>query len=411
MRSSPAAAGLFLILATFAACGRREQAQGLPAPQVSVAQPLRQTVIDWDDFVGRFGAEREVDVRARASGYIQAVHFEDGQVVQSGQLLFTLDPRPAQAQLDIARSQNALAQADFRRAQTLLSADAISKEEFDTRRSTARQAAATQRARALDVEFTRVTAPISGLASDRRVDPGNLIAGGTSAGDVLTTIVAVNPIYFYFDASEALFLKYQRVASSGRAPTVRVRLLDEADYRWEGWLDFTDNALNPGSGTIRLRAVLLNPRSFLRPGLIGHARLEGSRAYVALLVPDKAIVTDGSRRVVYVVGANNRVQSKPVALGPLSGDLRVIRSGVSASDRVVVNGVQRARPGLAVAPRQVRIAPSAPQPQAPPAMRAPASVATPVPYATSSAGPSRPAASKRQMQGSAASSDSSVRGR
>jgi multidrug efflux pump subunit AcrA (membrane-fusion protein) len=194
---------------------------------------------------------------------------------------------------------------------------------------------------------------------------------------------------------------------------VRVKLLDETDYRWEGWLDFTDNALDQGSGTIRLRAVLLNPRAFLRPGLIGHARLEGQQAYVALLVPDTAIVTDGSRKVAYVVGANNRVQAKPVALGPLSGDLRVIRAGVSASDRVIVNGVQRARPGMPVTVRQVRIRPSAPQPQAPPVMAAPASVATPVPHAASTARLSRPPASNRRPKGSAAAprSDRSMHGR
>jgi RND family efflux transporter MFP subunit len=370
------------MIATLAACGRGEQAKGAPpAPEVSVARPLSQYVVDWDDFVGRFVAFDEVEVRARASGYIQAVHFRDGEVVRAGQLLFTLDPRPAQAELDIARSQYALARADYRRAKTLLSAEAISKEEHDTRLATMRQAAATQRARALDLEFTRVTAPIAGLASDRRVDAGNLIAGGTSAGDVLTTIVASDPIYFYFNGSEALLLKYQRAAAGSRgAQEVRIRLLDETDYRWRGTLDFTDNALDDRSGTIRLRAVVPNERAFVRPGMLGHARVEGSAPYLALLIPDSAIVTDGPRKLVYVVGADNQVRGKGVALGPLAGALRVIRSGLSANDRVVVNGLLRARPGTRVTPRATTISPSAASREATPeaARSAPASAATPL---------------------------------
>jgi RND family efflux transporter MFP subunit len=223
-----------------------------------------------------------------------------------------------------------------------------------------------------------VTAPATGVVSNRRVDPGNVIAGGSSAADVLTTIVSTNPIYFYFDASEAQFLKQQR-QGGGAAAVVKIRLQDEPDYRWEGRVDFADNAIDDGSGAIRMRARIDNPTGFLKPGMFGAARVEGGAAYDALLVPATALSNDGARKVVFVVGADNKVALHPVEVGPLSGDLRVIRSGLKPTDRVIVNGLQRAQPGAVVNPKLTTITRStAPQAPAKRGSVAPASVATPV---------------------------------
>ncbi|OJU14240.1 MAG: efflux transporter periplasmic adaptor subunit, partial [Caulobacterales bacterium 68-7] len=329
-----------------------------------MANPIVQKVVDWDDFVGRFQAQQAVEVRARVGGYLQSVNFKDGQMVTKGQLLFTLDPRPAEAALASARAQLAQAEAqkaqgasEFARAQTLLNATAISREEFEAKRAAAASgdaavglAQANVRARQLDVEFTRVTAPASGRVSNRRVDAGNLVAGGSSAADVLTTIVSQDPIYFVFDGSEALLLRYQREAIAGRPAPVKVRLQDETDYRWTGVLDFTDNAIDANSGAVRLRATIKNGTGFLRPGMFGHAQVVGSKAYDAMLIPDSAIIADGIRRIAYVVNADGSTAPRPLTLGPLVGSLRVVRSGLAPNDRVIVNGGQRVQmPGQKVA--------------------------------------------------------------
>ncbi|WP_041373230.1 efflux RND transporter periplasmic adaptor subunit [Phenylobacterium zucineum] len=357
-------------------CGRKEGPPVAAAPAVSVATPLKATVRDWDDFTGRFEASHRVDVRARAGGYLQAVHFQEGQTVRKGQLLFTLDPRPAQAQLAAARAQADLARAELKRAESLLAATAISQEEYENRRSAAAVAEATLRARQLDVEFTRVTAPISGRISARRVDPGNLIAGGTSAGDVLTTIVAADPIHFIFDASEAQLLKLQRQTAGKGGVPVQVRLQDEADYRWTGTVDFLDNAVDPASGTIRLRARIRNPDGFLKEGMYGSARMAGAGAYEALLIPETAVASDGPRKVAYVVAADGQAQSRALQLGPVVDGLRVIRAGLNPTDRVVVNGVQRVRPGQKVQPKTVTISRTAQAAERPAPAAAPASTAT-----------------------------------
>ena len=361
-----------------------------PPPAVTVAQPLVMPVVDWDDYVGRFEAVQNVEVRPRASGYLRAVHFRDGDYVRQGQLLFTIDARPAQAQLDSARAQLARAQAalvnartEYARSRSLAAADAVSREEVDTRLAAVRSgqadvaaALAAIRAQQLNVGFTRVVAPISGRISDRRVDPGNAV---TADQTVLTQIVSTDPLHFVFDSSEALLLKYQRQRAGTAAGTpVRIRLQDEADYVHAGTLDFVDNAINSGAGTIRARALVPNPDGFLRPGMFGHLRLSASQAYDALLVPDSAVATDGARRVLYVVDANNKVVARTVELGPLTGTLRVIRSGIARTDRVIIDGVQRARPGQPVAPRNGRIqAPARIAPAAAPPAAAPSSVAIP----------------------------------
>lgn len=338
-------------------CGKAEGPPQMPAPQVSVANPLRQSVVDWDDFTGRFEAPEHVDVRARAGGYLQSANFREGQFVQKGQLLFQLDPRPAQAQLSAARAQAQLAASDLARAESLLKAQAISREEYDTKRAANEVAQATVRARALDLEFTRVTAPTSGVVSDRRVDPGNVISGGGSTADILTTIVSTTPIHFVFDASEAQLLKSLR--EKGKGGKVQVRLQDEAEYRWTGTIDFTDNSLDNASGAVRMRAVVANPNGFLKPGMFGKAKVEGGQAYDALLVPEDAIVADGARKAVNVVAPDGSVTLKPVTLGPLSQGLRVIRTGVRPDDKVIVNGTARMMPGQKVQAKLVKIAPKA----------------------------------------------------
>ena len=390
MRTVKIVAASALMAAALYGCSPRSEAQAPPAPSVTVATPLVQTIQDWDEFTGRFEATQDVDVRARVGGYVSAVHFRDGDFVRRGQLLFTLDPRPAQAALASARAtlaqanaQLTLARSEYERAQTLLESQAVSQAEADTRRGavlTAEAAVAAAnagiRARQLDLEFTRVVAPISGRVSDRRVDPGNLIGGGSSAGDILTTIVSSAPIYFTFDGSEAVMLKYQRQARNGAAP-IQVRLQDESTYSRSGSLDFTDNAIDTASGVIRLRAVVPNADGFLKPGMFGQARLAGSGSYQAMLVPDAAVSTDQARRIVYVVAADGSVAPKPVVLGPLVDGLRVVRSGLAATDRVIINGVQRIQqPGMKVQASNGRIQPVAQQNEAPVTTVAPASSAT-----------------------------------
>ncbi len=343
-----------------------------PPPTVTVSQPLVREVNEWDDYVGRFEPSSSVEVRPRVSGLVTAVHFTDGAIVRKGQLLFTLDPRPfaaslaeARAGLASAQSDVALARANLDRANRLVADDAVSKSDVDQlnarlRAATASLAAAQARvrSRALDVEFTQVRAPIAGRISDRRIDAGNLVAAGDSNGTLLTTINALDPIYFTFDGSEALFLKTRRAAASGTDVTpVEVKLQDEGDYRWKGRLDFTDNGLDPKSGTIRGRAVLANPGLFLTPGLFGNMRLGSGGTTRALLVPDSAVQTDQARKTLLTVAQDGSVAAKPVQLGPVLGGLRVIRGGLSPNDRVVISGTQMAMPGTKVTARPGRIAP------------------------------------------------------
>ncbi|MBN8552222.1 MAG: efflux RND transporter periplasmic adaptor subunit [Caulobacterales bacterium] len=345
---------LTLTAVVLVACGSQAEQAAPPPPEVTVSQPLVGEVVDWDEFPGRFEAPQSVDVRARVGGYIQAVHFRDGDYVRQGQLLFTLDPRQAQASVAAAQAQVAQAQAqvnlastEFERSETLFGQGFLSQSAVDLRQANLQTAEAalvaansTLREARLGLEFTRVTAPISGRVSDRRADPGNLVAGGSSAADVLTTIVSTSPIHFAFDASESILLRYQRSARNGRAP-LRVRLQDEGDFRHAGYLDFTDNAVDGASGVVRLRGVIQNADGFLRPGMYGQVQLAGVAPYQAMLVPDAAIVTDQARRIVYVVNADGTTAARPVELGPLVDGLRVIRSGLEAGDRVVIEGVQR----------------------------------------------------------------------
>jgi RND family efflux transporter MFP subunit len=340
-------------------------------PSVTVSAPLQREVTEWDDYIGRFEASRSVEVRPRVSGAITAIHFTDGQVVRAGQPLFTIDARPfqaayAEARAGVASAQSdlALARADLDRAQRLVAVDAVSKSEVDRLRARVQAASAglagaqaRVSARALDVEFTTVRAPIGGRISDRRVDAGNLVSAGEgAAGSLLTTINALDPIYFTFDGSEGLFLKAKREGEAKGSP-VEVRLQDEADYKWKGQLDFTDNGLDPRSGTIRARAVLHNPDLFLTPGMFGNMRLSAGGKVQALLVPDTAVQTDQARKTLLVVAADGTVVVKPVTLGSVVDGLRVIRSGLAPTDRVVIVGTQLAMPGTKVQAKTGKIAP------------------------------------------------------
>jgi RND family efflux transporter MFP subunit len=350
-----AAANLLLALAV-SGCGEKSAAAStaMPPPAVSVAAPLKESVTDWNEFVGRFEATQHVDVRARAGGFVQSVNFTDGQKVTKGQLLFTLDPRPAQAALASAQADEAVARKAYERGQVLIKDQAISQEEFEKRRATLDVAQATLRARALDLEFTRVVAPATGIVSDRKVDAGNVIAGGTSTGDLLTTIVSTSPIYFSFEASEAEMLKYQRQAqqTGGR---IEIRLQDEPDYKWTGVVNFSDNAIDGNSGSLRMRAQVENPDGFLKPGMFGHARVASAQQYDAMLIPETAVVSDGPRKIAYVVGTDGKVGVKPLETGPVIDGLRVVRSGLSGADQVIVNGIQRVQPGAQVQAKSTTI--------------------------------------------------------
>lgn len=340
-----------------------------PMPVVSTAAPLQKQITEWDEFVGRFEASRSVEVRPQVSGQIVRVHFTDGQFVRQGAPLFTIDPRTyraalAEAQAEVARADSSLALSrdNLARAQRLVADDAIAETEIDRLRAEVRNneaslAAARARvaSRSLDVGFTTVRAPISGQISDRRIDAGNIVSGGGgSAATLLTTINAVDPVYFEFNGSEALFLKARREGLDKGTP-VEIRLQDEADYRWRGTLDFTDNGLDSQSGTIRARAVVRNGEGFLAPGLFGRMRLAAGGTRSALLVPDTAVSTDQTRKLLLVVQKDRTVAAKTVELGPLVGNLRVIERGLKSSDQVIVKGIQMAAPGKKVTVQRGRI--------------------------------------------------------
>ena len=360
-----------------------------PAPMVTVAAPLERDINQWDDYVGRFEASRSVEVRPRVSGQVIGVHFTDGQVVQKGQLLFTIDPRPFAAALAEARASVASAQSDLSlaeinlgRARRLVEANAVSHRDVDRLSATVRSAQAALAAararvsaRALDVEFAFVRAPISGRISDRRIDPGNIVGANET---LLTTINALDPIYFTFDVPESLYLKTarQRQANRGDGETAEIRLQDEVNYSWRGKLDFTDNGISQNSGTIRARAVVANPTLFLAPGMFGNMRLADGGTAPALLGPDAAVRTDQARKIVLVVGKDDTVAAKPVETGPLVGNLRAIRSGIAKTDRVIVQGVQFAMPGAKVKPRVTQIKFDASSVKAPPQSSPSASQAT-----------------------------------
>ena len=366
---------LFALAVLIASCGEsQKQAAAPPPPAVTVAKPIKRTVTDFDEYVGRFTAINSVEVRARVSGYLDGVHFKDGQIVKQGDLLFTIDKRPFQNTLDqacanLAQAQSNLnfTQADYTRGQQLVRDRTITDQIFEQRAQAFRNAQAAVsnneaavRQAELDIAFTELRAPINGRIGDRRVSPGNLVTGGTAGNTtLLATIVSTDPIYFEFTFDEASFLRYERmaktgndIASRGAGVQVGLKLIDEHDFVHEGHMDFVDNAIDRSTGTIRGRAVYANPNNIFTPGMFARVRVPGSPPYEALLVPDAAVGTEQTRKFVLTVNADNSVVSKYVTLGQTTGDnLRVIKDGVAADDRVIVDGLMRARPGQKVTPQ------------------------------------------------------------
>ncbi|MEL6312513.1 MAG: efflux RND transporter periplasmic adaptor subunit [Pseudomonadota bacterium] len=347
------------------------QQQAFP---VDVAKPLVRTIVDWDEYTGRFEAVQRVEIRPRVSGYIDEILFRDGQLVKKGDLLMRIDPRPFQTTLDSAKAQLASAEAEQRRTrielergQELVESGALSVQVLDERLAASLRAdaeiviaEAAIRSAELNVEFTEVRAPFDGRISDRAVNIGALVVENNS---VVTTLIATDPIYLEFTGSEADFLKYSRLSLNGNressrnaANPVEARLIDEKGWPHKGVMNFVDNELDPGSGTIRARAIFDNPDEFLTPGLFARLRIIGSGEYEALLLPDEAILSDQARKIVLVVDGEGMVGARVVELGPLHQGLRVIRSGITAKDTVIVNGVLRARPGGQVVPEEITLA-------------------------------------------------------
>ncbi|MGE5534494.1 MAG: efflux RND transporter periplasmic adaptor subunit [Acidobacteriota bacterium] len=363
-------------VAFLAACERNEQqASSPPPPAVTVAKPVKRTIVDYDEYVGRFVAVDSVEIRARVSGYLDSVDFKDGQIVKQGDLLFTIDRRPfqntldqARANLEQAKSNLTFAKADLERGKQLVRDKTITDQVFEQRAQAYRNAQASVSANEaavrqaeLDLEFTELRAPVTGRIGDRRVSPGNLVTGGTSGNTtLLATIVSTDPIRFEFTFDEASFLRYERlsknghdIASRGVGVPVALKLIDEKDFDHKGRMDFVDNVIDRSTGTIRGRAVFDNPNGIFTPGMFARIRVPGTAPYEALLVPDSAIGTEQTRKFVLLVGADNKAVNHYVTLGQVTSDgLRVIKSGLGPDDRVIVNGLMRARAGQTVTPQE-----------------------------------------------------------
>jgi RND family efflux transporter MFP subunit len=370
-----------VLAALTAACDQGQpqaaKEQAAPPPAVSVSQPVQREIVEWDEYTGRFDATQTVEIRARVSGYLNEVRFKDGQEVKQGDLLFGIDPRPferaleqARAELFAASTKVENANLDVARGQPLIERKIISDKSFDDRMSLLRDAQAAVKvteakvkSAELDLSFSTVAAPISGRIGRTMVTAGNWVsAGSVSGATLLTTIVSQDPIYIYFDVNENNYIKYKRLAERGvtagaadvGAP-VEVALPDERGFPHKGLLDFLDNRLDQGTGTLRARAVLANKAGLFSPGLFGRVRVTGTPSYVALLLPDEAIGTDQTNKYVLVVGADSTVERRKVRLGPLVDGLRVVRDGLAGEDWVVTRGLQRARSGGKVAPKREAI--------------------------------------------------------
>jgi len=385
-RARPAAVLLAAatLLVTLAGCGQSQQ-QGAAAapPTVTVANPVQRTVVDRDEYVGRFVAVDSVEIRARLSGYLSEIHFQDGQLVKKGDLLFTIDRRPFEialeqmrANLAQARANLAFTVADLARGGQLVTNKTITEQAFDQRtqaKAVAEAAVAAQEAMVhsaeLDLnEYSELRSPIDGRIGDRRVAVGNLVTGGPGGNTtLLATIVSVDPIRFEFSFDEASFLRYERFATAskdvaslhGDVP-VALKLIDEKDFVHAGKIDFIDNVIDRSSGTIRGRALFANADGIFTPGMFGRVRVPGSPPYAALLLPDAAIASEQARKYVLVVDDGGVVRQKYVTPGQLDEGLRVIKDGLVATDRVIVNGQMHARPGSKVTP-QLQAAPPPPK--------------------------------------------------
>ncbi len=358
-----AAAVLLFLAPVLAGCGEgQKQPAAPPPPTVTFAKPVKRTIVDQDEYVGRFVAVDAVEVRARVSGYLDKVHFQDGQVVKQGELLFTIDKRPfqntldqARANLALARSNFAFTEADLARGKQLLRDRTISEQVFDQRSQAFRNAQASVAANEamvrqaeLDLEFTELRAPVAGRIGDRRVTPGNLVTGGTGGTTtLLATIVSTDPIRLEFTFDEASLLRYERLARDGMDVTgrgntaVRLKLIDERDFSHHGRMDFVDNVVDRATGT----------------------KVPGSAPYEALLVPDSAIGTEQARKYLLLVGPDNAAMQRYVILGDIVDGLRVIKAGLAVDDRVIITGLMHARAGAKVTPQEQGASPQAGGPQ------------------------------------------------
>jgi multidrug efflux system membrane fusion protein len=359
-----------LVLGALTACTRTAaQSAAPPLPRVTVTTVAPRDIAEWDEFTGRLEAVESVAVRPRVSGYIAAVRFDEGALVRRGTLLFQIDPRPFQAEVDRLRAELLRARATVRRAESelaraerLATENAISHEERDRRASFAEESTAqvtaveaALRAAELNLEFTSVVAPIDGRVGRAIVTEGNLVSNGPGEATLLTTVVSLDPIYASFDADEQAYLRYSDLARAGKRASarqsgtpIRMALADDTDFPREGQLDFLDNHLDPATGTIRGRAVFRNEDRALTPGLFVRLRVPGREAYRGLLIEDRAVGTDLDKRFVYVVGPDQTIEYRAVTLGPILNGLRVIRDGLHDGDRVVISGLQRVRPGAKV---------------------------------------------------------------
>jgi RND family efflux transporter MFP subunit len=341
-------------------------------PEVLTATVVTKSVTEWDEYTGRFDAVDSVEVRPRASGYINEIKFREGQFVTKGQVLVVIDPRPYQADLararagvELAKSQYELANLEAVRAQKLKDTGAVSREELDQRLSLRNQqqaniaaASAAFDSAQLMLSFTQVLAPVDGRVGRAEVTRGNLVTGGNSGGTLLTTIVSVDPIYVYFDGDENAYLRYNALARGGQRASsrdvknpVHVGLADETGFPHTGYVDFVDNQLDRRTGTIRARAVLDNKAGLFTPGLFARVQLLATSEHEAVLIEDRAIGTDQNHRFVLALGADNKLEYRPVQLGPVIDGLRVVRDGLKQGDVIVVSGLQRVRPGMQVQPK------------------------------------------------------------
>jgi RND family efflux transporter MFP subunit len=371
-----------LLAAPLAGCDETEsqaKAAPPPAPEVTIAHPMRRMVADEEEYVGRFVAVDAVEVRARVSGYLDAIHFRDGQLVKAGDRLFTVDRRPfqtaldqAQATLEQAKANLAFSETDLARGRSLVRGTTISEQTFDQRVQAKRVAEATVSAQeaalrqaALDLEFTELKAPVAGRIGDRRVSIGNLVTGGTNGNTtLLATIRSVDPIRFEFTMDETSYLRFLRVhktvSSVVKNVAAKLKLIDEKGFSHEGHIDFVDNEIDRSSGAIRLRAEVPNPDGTFTPGMFARIRVPMAPPAEALLVPDTAIGTEQVRKFVMTIDGDNVTRPKYVTLGRAVDGLRVIAAGLESQDRVIINGLMRVRPGAKVAPQEGKIASAAP---------------------------------------------------
>ncbi len=369
--------GLAALLLTVIGCEKRPEAPARPAPSVTVAQPVSERLIEWNEYTARLAAVEAVEIRPRVSGYIDSVHFTEGERVAEGDLLFSIDPRPfvaevnrAKAGLAQANAAASLGRANLKRAIELARTQVISKEEADIRQSESLQADAdVEEARAnldaatLQLDYTKISAPISGIAGRYLVTRGNLIQGGSGQGTLLTTVVPHDPIYAYFETDEAAVLSSIRrffegkIAGRGEEGSrpIEMELADETDFPRRGEVDFIDNQLDTDTATLLIRGKFENDNFLLTPGMFARVRVPASDEYDAILIPDEAIGADLSQRFVWVLGEDNKVERRTVELGPHHQKLRIVRSGLSTDDQLVIRGTQTLRPGTEVKPEEGRI--------------------------------------------------------